>query len=150
MRFGEACDLTVERLLEEPYRVIDFLPEQVPADSGGQYSAVERYFAEPPRIGGFLRRCARLLLKLNCYFGFVVGNGAEWRKNPPPQELAGQIGTCGPGHFLNILIPEEDALVTLYGDDLYMTLFHPSDKLVRLVGPLAASEGLFLRRGGDF
>ena len=34
-------DGIVERLIEAPYWVIDFLPRQVPTDSGGQFFVVE-------------------------------------------------------------------------------------------------------------
>ena len=41
----------VERLLETPYWVIDFLPMQVPQGSAGQFFAVEQYYLqEPPHM----------------------------------------------------------------------------------------------------
>ena len=36
--------MTIDELLQKPYWIIDILPEQVPADSPGQYFAVEKYF----------------------------------------------------------------------------------------------------------
>lgn len=37
----------VEELLEKSYRVVDFLPEQVPEGSAGQFFAVEKYYMNP-------------------------------------------------------------------------------------------------------
>lgn len=34
----------IDDLLQKPYWIIDILPKQVPADSSGQYFAVEKYF----------------------------------------------------------------------------------------------------------
>ena len=42
-------DEIVERLLEAPYWVIDFLPKQVPQDSAGQFFAVEQYYLQEPQ-----------------------------------------------------------------------------------------------------
>ena len=39
----------IEELLQKPYWVIDFLPQQVPADSAGQFFAVcEKRFCSMP------------------------------------------------------------------------------------------------------
>lgn len=36
--------MSIEEFLEQPYYVMDILPKQVPADSGGQYFKVEQYY----------------------------------------------------------------------------------------------------------
>ena len=67
----------IEELLEKEYRVIDILPEQVPAGSPGQYFAVEKYFLGKPALAEIHRRFTRLLLKLNCYSDFQVGTAGR-------------------------------------------------------------------------
>ena len=52
----------VEELLEKSYRVVDFLPEQVPEGSAGQFFAVEKYYMNPERMKGFRRKFADILL----------------------------------------------------------------------------------------
>ena len=42
--------------------------------------------------------------------------------------------------------PDEDALITLNREDLYMTVWHPSGTLRKLLEQLAHAEGLFFRR----
>ncbi len=144
---AEACDEAVERLLQEPYHVIDFLPAQVPADSVGQYFAVEAFYREPPRRKQLYRKFADLLLGLNCYCGLTVTDGKEWRTDVSPAELYAMVENCPENGFLNVLTGSEDSLITLYGGDLYMTLYRASDKLLELTEKLACVQGLFVRKG---
>lgn len=125
----------IEALLEEPYWVIDLLPEQVPTDSAGQFFAVEELFRCEPRRSELLRKRADLLLKLNCYRDFCV-DGEE--TNPAPAKLALAVET----RYLTILV--DDALITSDPDDIYITVYNPDDRLLELLRALAAGEGLFV------
>ena len=144
---SKICDEAIERLLEEPYHVIDFLPAQVPADSAGQYFAVEAFYREPPRRKQLYRKFADLLLGLNCYCDLAVTDGEEWKTNPPPQELYAMVEKCPENGFLNLLTGNGDSLITLCGGDLYMTLYRASDDLLDLTEKLASAQGLFVRKG---
>lgn len=146
-----AYDECRERLLEAPYRVIDFLPRQVPAESGGHYFAVERYLMAHPRIDELYGRFAMLLVKLSCYYDLTVYDpkADTWSDETTPEELARRVKACageGPDRYLHVLFPAEDALLTLGGDDLYMTLHNPAGELLETAADLAAAEGLFLRQ----
>jgi len=138
----------IEELLEKEYRVIDILPEQVPAGSPGQYFAVEEYFLRKSALAEIHRRFTRLLLKLNCYSDFQVSFADEdsFTRNPAPELLDAWIN--GEQKDLCILLPGEDALITLNHDDFYMTLYHPSAVLLERTERLASAEGLFVRRPG--
>lgn len=130
----------MEELLEKPYWVIDFLPRQVPAKSGGQFFAVEAYYLRSP----LRRRFAEILLKLNCYYDLRVCEPETelWRLNPPPEELFSEVAENRKD--LCVLLPAEDALITVNRDDLYMTVYGPSEALLGLLRPLIAAAGLFL------
>ena len=134
-------EMIIEELLEKPYQVIDLLPVQVPDSPDGQYFAVEQFFLQDQEREALYRRFARFLLKLNCYHDLVV----DGEKNPPPETLFGKIAEIGMTGYHNILLPKENALIALNGGDLYMTIYNASETLKGLVGPLAASEGLFIR-----
>ena len=134
----------IEELLNKPYRIIDILPEQVPEGSAGQYFAVERYWLQSPAFAEIRRRFTGLLLKLNCYSDFRVcfSGSEEYILNPAPELLdswilEGQKDLC-------ILLPGEDALITLNRDDTWMTLYQPSEALLRRTERLAFAEGLFV------
>ncbi len=135
-----------ETLLNQPYWVIDILPEQVPEDGPGRYFAVEAYYLQPDRIAGIRRRFTDFLLKLNCYYDFRIGTPEEdpAEDNPTPDQLDARINT--EKKDLLILLTGEEALITLNRDDLYMTVYHPSETLLGRMERLASAEGLFLRR----
>ncbi|MBQ1742401.1 MAG: hypothetical protein II045_04845 [Oscillospiraceae bacterium] len=138
-------DAAVERLLEAPYSVVDFLPRQVPANGGGQFFAVEPFFLQPEQLQELYRRFAQVLLKLNCYYDLAVGGEEEnWIENPAPQALVDRVLHCAGSGYLTFLLPSEDAMITLSGGDLCMTVYHPSPSLLETVMPLAQAEGLFV------
>ena len=85
-------DIITERLLLQPYWVIDFLPKQVPQDSRGQFFAVEQYYLTGKRHERLCRQLADVVLKLNCYHDLTVNHGGdEWINNPAPEVLAAWI-----------------------------------------------------------
>ena len=134
----------IEELLEMPCWVIDILPFQVPADSAGQYFAVEKYYYSGPRRPEIKKKHADILLKLNCYYDFQVcaADSEEFVRNPAPDVLAARI--LGAQENLCILLPREDALITLDRDDTCMTVYNPSETLLNRLRLLATAEGLFL------
>ena len=140
-----------DRLLEAPYRIIDYLPRQVPQERGNRYFAAERYLMGHPQIDELYGRFARLMVKLSCYYSLAVYDPRSdaWCDDPAPAELVQRIKACaatGPDRYLHILISAEDSLLTLNGDDLYMTMYHPHGQLLETAALLAAAEGLFLRQ----
>lgn len=142
-------DEIVERLLEAPYWVIDFLPRQVPEDSAGQFFAVEQYYLQEPQHERLCRQFADVLLKLNCYHDFTVSHGDEWVKNPEPTVLVAWLTDALQHGHLCALIDEDAALITASGGDTNLTLYNPSPELLRLVQQLASATGLFLWQPQD-
>ena len=134
----------IEEILQKPCWVIDFLPSQVPADSNGQFFAVERYYLQAPRQETLRRRFAQILLQLNCYADLMVCRPEEenWQRNPDPEELASRITENQTD--LCILLPRENALLTLNRDDLCMAVYNPSEQLLACLESLASAAGLFL------
>ncbi len=134
----------IETLLNKPYWVIDFLPEQVPDGNAGQFFAVEEYYLREPALSTLRRRFTDILLKLNCYYDFQVcaADSEEFVRNPAPDVLAARI--LGAQENLCILLPREDALITLDRDDTCMTVYNPSETLLNRLRLLATAEGLFL------
>jgi SAM-dependent methyltransferase len=46
--------------------------------------------------------------------------------------------------MLSVYLKLSDALITISGDDTYMTIYNPSEETIELLGSLATSEGLFI------
>ena len=130
----------IETLLNKPFWVIDNLPEQVPEDGAGRYFAVEDYYLQASRLADIHGCFANLLLKLNCYYDFQVSLSGtdEPVSNPLPDLLVSWIQA--EQKDLSIILPGEDALITLFHDDTCMTVYHPSETLLKRIGRLAAAS----------
>ena len=136
--------MTIEEYLNKPYWVIDILPKQVPADGKGQYFRIEKYFLEHPQIDNIYRKFTNILLKLNCYEDIGVSyDGDEWITNPAPHELEAALLKCiADKQMFYIILKSADVLITVSGDDTYMTVYNPREEMTELIRSLAGSEGL--------
>ena len=136
--------MTIEEYLNKPYWVIDILPKQVPADDKGQYFRIEKYFLEHPQIDNIYRKFTNILLKLNCYEDIDVSHdGDEWMTNPAPHELEKALLKCmADKQMFYIILKSADVLITVSGDDTYMTVYNPREEMTELIRSLADSEGL--------
>ncbi len=142
----------MDALLEGPVYLLDCFPVTVPPKPDGRYFEIEALLRRGGR-GEIGRRFTRLLLKLYCYCDFWVSArppAQELMENPAPSRLAGLLRRCFAGRrraggAIRILLPEHDCMITLSGEDLYMAVYHPSERLKRLFSALAQSEGLFFR-----
>ena len=57
----------IDRLLETPCYVVDFLPEQVSKDASGHFFEVENYLLNHHEWYGLRDRFVRFILKVMCY-----------------------------------------------------------------------------------
>ena len=131
----------IEKLLEKPCWVIDILPYQVPKESAGQYFAVEEYYLKEPQ-NRKLRQCfIGILLKLNCYYDFLVYYNDRIIEKPSPEQLEDMI--LNNTDTVDILL-QEDVLITIRNDDTYLTVYDPDEKLLETLKQLSAVHGLFL------
>ena len=129
----------IERLLEKPFWVVDFLPERVSAERSKQYFAVEDFCCNGQYINQLYQNFAYLIIKLSCYFD-IFGN-------PSPNEIFDSINNCLSNGYVNFLFPDNDTLITLNSGDLYMTVYNPNGRFLEMVRSLAVAEGLFVREG---
>ena len=133
----------IDEYFAMPYWVIDILPEQVPSHSPGQYFAIEDYYRATERYILLRQKFCDILLKLNCYYALSVTDPSEedWERNPDPEALARSVLTADSDML--ILIESEKTLITLNRDDTSMTVYHPSDTLLRRLHALTVGEGLY-------
>ncbi len=137
----ESKELQVEALLATPYWVIDILPKQVPADSPGQFFAVEEYFLKEKQLAEIKQKHIDVILKLNCYRQLRLDG--ETAVNPSPEHVAEEVRN----RYLCIFV--DDAMILSEPDETHMTIFNPDEKLLKLIVPIAASEGLFVWKPAD-
>lgn len=128
--------MTIDELLQKPSWVIDIFPEQVPADSPGQFFAVEKYFLEKERFAEIKQKHINIILKLSCYRCLSIEG--ETPGNLPPEKIAGEMRSrC-------LFIMADDSMILSEPDDTHMTVFNPDEKLLELIKSIAAGEGLFV------
>lgn len=138
-------DKLVNELLEKECWVIDYLPRQVPPESRDRYFKVENYLLNHYEEFGLRKRFTAVVLKLLCYHKLTVHWG-EWVEEPSPTLLAEAIQAILENHsgWLNMLLPEEKALLVFEWDCLNLALYNPTPELLGLMEEIARSEGLFL------
>ena len=127
---------TVEELLQCPYWIIDIMPSQVPADSPGQYFAVEKYFLQGDRLEALKQKHINLILKLNCYRDISIDD--ENVINPLPEHIADQMKKR------SLYIMTGESMILSEPDDTHLTVFNPDPQLLELIRQLASGEGLFV------
>lgn len=137
-------DEIVEQLLKKSCYVIDFLPEQVPPDAGGQFFEVEHYLLNSEKRFSLRDRFVNILLKLMCYYRVSI-QWKGWIDRPLPQAVEEAVNTIMENHsgWLNILLPEEQTLVVFEWDCLNLSVYNPSEKLRSIMEKIAISEGFF-------
>lgn len=126
---------------------MDILPMQVPADGGGQYFKVEQYYLND--VERLSSQYADVLLKLNCYYDLAFSHDTElWQQNPEPDKIVQMVKDCISEEpteaCLYVTLAEESMLLTLQCDTTHMTLYNPTDELLKLLCQLASAVGLFV------
>ena len=137
----------VDRLLETPCYIIDFIPQQVPKNCGGQYFKVENYFLTHSDRYGVRDRFIRTILKAMCYYPISVYWG-EWIEQPSPEQVAEIIDTIMENHSgdMNMLFTSKGALLQFGWDCLNISIYNPDEEMCVLFEQLATSEGMFWRK----
>ena len=137
----------VDRLLETPCYIIDFLPQQVSKNCGGQFFKVETYLLNNYERYGLRDRFIRILLKVMCYYPVSVHWG-EWIEQPAPEQIANIVDTIMENHSgdMNMVFSSKDALLQFGWDCLNISIYNPDDEMRVLLEQIAASEGMFWRK----
>ena len=136
----------IDYLIEKTPFLIDIFPEQIPPKADNRYFEIEDYFqSHRAELNGKL---TNILLKLYCYYDFLISAGDNVIENPAPSQLVSLIDHCFEGEwrsrdYINVILPECHSMIILNGDDLYMTLYNPDEQLKDIVFSLVHAEGLF-------
>lgn len=137
----------IDALLEKPCYIIDFLPEQVEPNNGGQFFDVEYYLLNSDKHIGLKDRFVSVILKLMCYYHVAI-LWSGWVDHPSPKMIEEAVCEIMENHSgtLNVLFVEEDALLVFDWDCLNLSVYNPSEKVQQLLEQIAFSEGLFWRK----
>ena len=124
----------IEELLNAPCWIIDILPGRVPEDKAKEYAELEKVFLYTENLK---RKFYNVLMKLRCYFDFKI---VMPECDASVYKLWGLVG------HKNLQIIVGEALLVLDPDDMYMSLYNPSDDMLELVKSIAATEGMCVWR----
>ena len=140
-------DNKVNELLEKNCYIIDFLPEQVPKQSKGQFFDVEYYMLNSDKYIGIRDKFENVILKLMCYYRVAVC-WKGWIEQPKPNLIGNAINEIMVNHsgWLNCLLPDENALLVFEWDCLNLSVFNPPQEMQKILEKIAWSEGLFWRK----
>lgn len=135
----------IDELLDKPCYVIDFLPQQVSKTANGHFFDVEYYLLNSEKRHEMKNKYVNIILKLMCYYRTsVLWNG--WNDNPKPEDIDTAVRELMENHSgtLNILFPEENALLVFEWDCLNLSIYNPPKSMIEIMDKIALSEGLFL------
>jgi hypothetical protein len=137
----------IDKLLETPCYIMDFLPKQVPMNCDGQFFEVETYLLNHYNCCGLRDRFVGVILKAMCYYPVSVQWG-KWIEQPTPEQVTKIIDTILENHSgdVNILFTSKDVLIQFGWDCLNISIYNPDEEMCMLFEKIAASEGLFWRK----
>lgn len=139
----------IDKLLNKSYYIIDFFPMQVPKESNGQFFEVETYLLRHFKRYGLQNKFIGIILKLMCYYRISVFENEEWMEQPSPEVIIRFVEKIMQHHSgtMNVLFTEKEALLVVDGDCLHLTIYNPDEEMCILLKDIAASEGMFFRKG---
>lgn len=140
----------IDTLLEKPCYIMDFLPEQVKPDNGGQFFDVEYYMLNSDKYIGLKDRFVAVILKLMCYYHVAI-LWSGWVDRPSPKMIEEAVCEIMENHSgtLNVLLVEEDALLVFDWDCLNLSVYNPPKEVQLIMEKIAFSEGLFWRKAAN-
>ena len=152
----ESLEYSIEQYFyKDRIMLVDLLPETVPTGSAGRYFDVADYYVNPPAYQMLAEKFTQFLLKLNCYYKYMLCTAAplsddapEMTEAPLPEAIVQAVADCckrdGFKHeAVLVLLPDADAMIELRNDNAYLVIHGGDDTLDRIAGQLAAAEGLF-------
>lgn len=133
----------IDALVDKKAYLIDIFPKTVPQKADDRYFAVEKYFQQ--NKSELERKLTSIMLKLYCYYDLTVVIDDSITENPQVGELTVLLKKCFSGElgYINIVLPECEAMLSLNYGDLYMTAYNISGELKELLAQLVNAEGLF-------
>ena len=135
----------IDKLLEAPCYVVDFLPKRVSKETNGQFFEVENYLLNHHEWYGLRDRFVRFILKVMCYYPISIYQDG-WVGDPTPEQMVEMIDFIMEEHSCDMNIMIKDTLIQFGWDCLHMSVYNPDEEICELFEQIAVSEGLFLRK----
>ena len=139
-------DITVERLLEDDYWIIDILPSQIPIEKQAEYRALTDEYFESGKVAQLHRRYADILTMINSRFktAMLCMPEDEWTISPDDVAVKDAVIHHTEQGCVDLLLPEEETLISLQAEDLYITVYHPTEELLSLLRQAVSESGFYI------
>ena len=139
-------DITVERLLEDDYWIIDILPSQIPIEKQAEYRALTDEYFESGKVAQLHRRYADILTMINSRFktAMLCMPEDEWTISPDDVAVKDAVIHHTERGCVDLLLPEEETLISLQAEDLYITVYHPTEELLSLLRQAVSESGFYI------
>lgn len=139
-------DIEVERLLEDDYWIIDVFPAQISESKADEYFATERSYRQSDRLTALFQRYAAILCLLSEQYRTALYCLPEnqWTRSPDRATIERAVAAHVQRGCVQLLLPDEHALLMLNGDELHMTVFHPSEAILSALQKAAAEQAVYL------
>ena len=139
-------DITVERLLEDDYWIIDILPSQIPIEKQAEYRALTDEYYESGKIAQLHRRYADILTMINSRFktAMLCMPEDEWTISPDDVAVKDAVIHHTERGCVDLLLPEEETLISLQAEDLYITVYHPTEEILSLLRQAVSESGFYI------
>ena len=139
-------DITVERLLEDDYWIIDILPSQIPIEKQAEYRALTDEYYESGKIAQLHQRYADILTMINSRFktAMLCMPEDEWTISPCDIAVKDAVIHHTERGCVDLLLPEEETLISLQAEDLYITVYHPTEEILSLLRQAVSESGFYI------
>ena len=139
-------DITVERLLEDDYWIIDILPSQIPIEKQAEYCALTDEYFESGKAAQLHRRYADILTMINSRFKttMLCMPEDEWTISPDDVAVKDAVIHHTEQGCVDLLLPEEETLISLQAEDLYITVYHPTEEILSLLRQAVSESGFYI------
>ena len=139
-------DIAVERLLEDDYWIIDILPSQIPIEKQAEYRALTDEYFESGKVAQLHRRYADILTMINSRFktAILCMPEDEWTISPHNNDVKDAVIHHTERGCVDLLLPEEETLISLQAEDLYITVYHPTEEILSLLRQAVSESGFYI------
>ena len=139
-------DITVERLLEDDYWIIDILPSQIPIEKQAEYRALTDEYFESGKVAQLHRRYADILTMINSRFktAMLCMPEDEWTISPDDVAVKDAVIHHTEQGCVDLLLTEEETLISLQAEDLYIAVYHPTEEILSLLRQAVSESGFYI------
>ena len=134
------------RFIQMAYWIIDILPSQIPIEKQAEYRALTDEYFESGKVAQLHRRYADILTMINSRFktAMLCMPEDEWTISPDDVAVKDAVIHHTERGCVDLLLPEEETLISLQAEDLYITVYHPTEEILSLLRQAVSESGFYI------